>query len=129
MELITTFKEDISEIGKYKSVVVAIKHFSVGQDHIYSPSEIESMIKQGKNQVRIYILLNKMIFDEDVDLLKKILLWLKKIAVAGIYFSDMAVFMLAKQLEMQDLLIYAPGMTIVNSKDVKEYLALGIAGV
>lgn len=70
-----------------------------------------------------------MIFDSDIELLNKIMFWLKKIGVTGIFFSDMAVFMVAKELEMQSLLIYAPGMTVVNSKDVKEYLALGIAGV
>ena len=70
-----------------------------------------------------------LIFDEEVDSLEQVLIWLKKIGVAGIYFSDMAVFMVAKKLEMTELLIYAPGMTLVNSKDVKEYLALNIAGV
>lgn len=130
MELITTFKEGMNDLVKYQSIVVGIQHFSVGQDHTFSTIQLEKIVKKSKQaKVKIYALVNKMIFDNEIDLLMETLQTLKDLQIDGIYFSDMAVFMVARSLDMHNLLIYAPGMTVVNSKDVKEYLSLGIQAV
>ena len=130
MEVKTTFKESVAEIKNYKSIVLAIEEFSIGQDHTYSDSELKEIIKKAQSlNVKVSVLVNKMIFDDEVDALIKKLELLKKLEVDSIFFSDMAVFMLAKDLKIEHLLIYAPGMTIVNSLDVKEYLKLNIQAV
>lgn len=130
MELVTTFKDSINNLSNYKSVVLAIEKFSIGQDHTFSKRDLNKIINKAKKEkINVYVLVNKMIFDDEIPLLKETLIFLKKLEVTGIYFSDMAVFMLAKELELVSLLIYAPGMTLVNSRDVKEYLKLGILGV
>lgn len=130
MEIYTTFKEGSENIGKYQSVVVAIEKFSIGQDYTLSNIELIQLRMAAKaTKTKINVLVNKMIFDEDVKDLKNTLEFLKSIAVDGILFSDMAVFMLARDLEIEHLLIYAPGMTVVNSLDVKEYLDLNIQAV
>lgn len=130
MEVKTTFKESVAEIKNYKSIVLAIEEFSIGQDHTYSDSELKEIVKKAQSlDVKVSVLVNKMIFDDEVDALIKKLELLKKLEVDSIFFSDMAVFMLAKDLKIEHLLIYAPGMTIVNSLDVKEYLKLNIQAV
>ena len=130
MEVKTTFKESVAEIKNYKSIVLAIEEFSIGQDHTYSHSELKEIVKKAQSlDVKVSVLVNKMIFDDEVDALIKKLELLKKLEVDSIFFSDMAVFMLAKDLKIEHLLIYAPGMTIVNSLDVKEYLKLNIQAV
>lgn len=130
MEVKTTFKESVAEIKNYKSIVLAIEEFSIGQDHTYSDSELKEIIKKAQSlNVKVSVLVNKMIFDDEVDALIKKLELLKKLEVDSIFFSDMAVYMLAKDLKIEHLLIYAPGMTIVNSLDVKEYLKLNIQAV
>ncbi len=130
MELVTTFKDSINNLSNYKSVVLAIEKFSIGQDHTFSKRDLNKIINKAKKEkISVYVLVNKMIFDDEIPLLKETLIFLKKLEVTGIYFSDMAVFMLAKELDLVSLLIYAPGMTLVNSRDVKEYLKLGILGV
>lgn len=130
MEIITTFKGGFDDISDYQSIVVAPESFSIANDHTFSNKQIEGLVRLSKQgDVKIYILCNKMMFDDELEDLKVHLEWIKKLEVDGIYFSDMAVFMLARELEIEHLLIYAPGMTVVNSMDVKEYLALGIAGL
>lgn len=130
MEIITTFKEGINDINKYGSIILAMENFSIGQDHTYTDKEIIEISKKAKeDKVKVYVLCNKMIFDDEVESLKKTLEFLKDLDIDGIYFSDMAVFMLARDLKMHSLLIYAPGMVVVNSLDVKEYLKLGIQAV
>lgn len=130
MELITTFKEGMNDLKKYKSIVVGIEHFSVGQDSAFSIIQLEKIVNKSKEtNTKIYVLVNKMIFDNEIDLLTKTLQTLNDLEIDGIYFSDMAVFMVARSLDLHNLLVYAPGMTIVNSQDVKEYLSLGIQAV
>lgn len=130
MELITTFKGSIEDIENFESIVLATNKFSSANDHTFSKKELESIIVEAKkHKIKTYVLCNKMIFDSEVSDLESYLSYLKSLNVSGIYFSDMAVFMVAKSLNMHDLLIYAPGMTIVNSLDVKEYLSLGIQAV
>ncbi len=130
MEIITTFKGNVSEIANYKSIVIALEQFSIAHDFAFSNIEAKKITEAAKAvSTKVYVLCNKMIFDEEVKDLTKNLEFIKTLEVDGIYFGDIAVFMVARQLEMEHLLIYAPGMTIVNSFDVKEYLDLNIQAV
>lgn len=130
MEIYTTFKEGSENIADYESVVVAIEKFSIGQDYTLNNIQLIQLNMTAKAKgVKINVLVNKMIFDEDVEDLTKTLEFLKSLEVDGIFFSDMAVFMVARDLRIEHLLIYAPGMTVVNSLDVKEYLDLNIQAV
>lgn len=130
MELITTFKGNIEDIKNFESIVLATDKFSSANDHTFSNIKLEEIIiEANKHDVKTYVLCNKMIFDSEVAKLESYLSYLKTLNISGIYFSDMAVFMVARKLDMHNLLIYAPGMTIVNSLDVKEYLSLGIQAV
>lgn len=130
MEIITSFKDSNEKLSNYKSVVVGIEKFSIGHDQAFSDKQLASLVEKAKEiDTKVYVLCNKMIFDEEIAALNETLNFLKSLKVNGIYFSDMAVFMVARELEIEDLLIYAPGMTVVNSFDVKEYLDLGIQAV
>lgn len=130
MEIITTFKGGLDDLEKYKSIVVAPDQFAIANDHTFSNKQIEGLVRLCKNKdIKIYVLVNKMMFDEDLEALKKHLSWLKDLDVDGIYFADLAVYMLAQDLGIKEKLIYAPGMTVVNSEDVAEYTRLGIGGL
>lgn len=130
MEVITTFKGSVNDIKNYKSIILAIEDFSIGNDHTFSKIEVEYILNKAKSlNVKVNVLVNKMIFDNEIKALEKTLSWLKDLEVDGIFFADMAVFMLGKKLDIKHLLIFAPGMTIVNSEDVREYLALGIQSI
>ncbi len=130
MEIITTFKGGFDDLENYQSIVIASEKFSIANDYTFSNTQIIGLLRHAKLlNVKVYILCNKMIFEEDLEELKSHLMWLKDLGISGIYFSDMAVYMLAKELEIEHLLIYAPGMTVVNSEDTKAYLDLDILGV
>lgn len=130
MEIITTFKGGLDDLDQYQSIVIAPDQFAIANDHTFSNKQIEGLRRLCKNKnINMYVLVNKMMFDEDLEALQQHLQWLKTLEVSGIYFADLAVYMIAESLDMKDLLIYAPGMTVVNSEDVKEYVDLGIAGL
>lgn len=130
MEIITTFKGGLDDLEKYKSIVVAPDQFAIANDHTFSNKQIEGLVRLCRNKdIKIYVLVNQMIFDEDIERLENHLEWLKGLSVDGIYFADLAVYMLADKLGIKETLIYAPGMTVVNSEDVSEYVQLGIKGL
>ncbi len=130
MEIITTFKGGLEDLDKYESIVVAPDRFAIANDHSFSNKQIEGLCRLCKSKgVKIYVLVNKMMFDEDLEDLFTHLEWIKELGVNGIYFADLAVYMIAKDLEIENKLIYSPGMTVVNSEDVKEYLELNIMGL
>lgn len=130
MEIITTFKGGLEDLDKYESIVVAPDRFAIANDHSFSNKQIEGLCRLCKSKgVKIYVLVNKMMFDEDLEDLFTHLEWIRELGVDGIYFADLAVYMIAKDLEIENKLIYSPGMTVVNSEDVKEYLELNIMGL
>lgn len=51
------------------------------------------------------------------------------IYVDGIYYSDHALFMMAKDLGIEHKLIYNPGTLVTSKRDVSFYLSLGIKRV
>ncbi|XFA99536.1 peptidase U32 family protein [Candidatus Izemoplasma sp. B36] len=71
-------------------------------------------IKLAKKQVselnkKIYVLINKMIHELDLVDLENYLNDLKKIKIDGIIINDLTVYVIAKKLRMENLIIYQPG--------------------
>lgn len=130
MEIITSFKGSLEDLEKYESIIVAPQEFAVANDYNLTNHQIENLVRLGnENNIKVYVLCNQMIYDEDIEALENHLKWIRSLNVTGVYFADMAVFVLAKKLAMLDKMIYGPGMTIVNSEDVKAYLDMGIQAV
>lgn len=124
MEIIVNYKEGLNT---KHALLVSTREFSMASDCLLSKQEIEALMRSCDND--IYLACNQMMFDEDLNALRKHLEWAKAQNFKGIYFADMAVYMLAEELNIKELLIYAPGMTLVNHEDVSIYLGLGIQGV
>ncbi len=75
-----------------------------------------------------YVLLNKMIHESDVALVKSWLLVFKDIDIDGIVINDFTIYVLAKELGIEDKIIYQPGTMNTNSFDVS-YLENKIKGM
>jgi len=77
----------------------------------------------------IYLLVNKMIHEEDVPVLKEILIKAKDNKVSGIVAADLTVMVVAKELGMNNLVIYQPGTMNTNSFDNQYFSQAGIKGL
>ncbi len=82
-----------------------------------------------KHQIEIYLLINKMIHEEDIVTLIKTLEIAKKYQVSGIVVSDMTVMVMAEKYGLKDRVIYQPGTFNTNSFDNDYYNSLGIKGM
>ena len=77
----------------------------------------------------VYVSVNKLFTQNELEGLEEYLLSLKYLKIDGILFSDMAVYQICKRNKMDSLLIYDPDTLLVNSYDVKFYRDLGLQSV
>lgn len=122
----------IEDIEKYHQagasvILLAEQEFAVQAATYFSREQFPELIQEAHQlNMEVFVLCNRMMFDDDFEELKNYLQFLKQHGVDGIYYIDLAVYMIGKELGILDKLIYAPGATITNSKDALVYLNQGI---
>lgn len=79
-----------------------------------------------ENGLEVYISIDQMIYEEDLELLRTYLSVIRTKEVAGVYFSDLAVLKEAKAMGMEGLLIYDPLTLLTNSLDTAFFLKQGV---
>ena len=80
------------------SFIIGLKDFSVNY-YEASVLEIETLLKKYKN-IDLFVGINKNIFNEDLEILKEILIKLSKLDIKGILFYDLSVLKLVKDLKL-----------------------------
>lgn len=126
---------DLKDIEAYRqagagSVVVAVPFFSARGAALFEEQELKQ-IKQACVQagLKMYVAVNRFFTEEELAKLEAFLRYLKALAVDGIYYGDECVLYLAEQLQMKDVLIYAPDTLLTNPYDAQYYLSQGISMV
>jgi putative protease len=119
---ITNLDADSYLIGNEKFAVRLAVSFSL--DEI---KELRNITK--KLNRNLYINVNRIFMEDEINELETYMEFLKSIDVDGIFFSDMAVFMIARQLGILDKLVYFTETQMVNYIDCQHYLDMNIKGV
>lgn len=118
---------DINIINNADAYLLANKHFSYRYDEsfcIRKIKQVKSFCK--KNNKKVYVLINKIFKDYELESLKQFLIKLKDADVDGIYFADLAVFMIAKELNIENKCVFYHETFLRNSYDILTYKSLGI---
>jgi len=89
-------------------------------------SSLDQIIDSKKE---IYLLINKVIHEEDLLLLRKLLELAKEKEVSGIVVSDITAIIIAEELGIEDRIIYQPGTMNTNSFDNEYFFKKGIKGI
>lgn len=126
-----TYCTDIKQLEKLKkigftTILVGDKTVSTRTPVRYSYEEIVE-IKQEctKLGLKLGIMMNRIFFDEDIQLIQDTLVKYQKIA-DRIDYTDPAVYIEAEKLKMEDRLCYNPDTLMCNDRDVQFYQDLGI---
>ncbi len=77
----------------------------------------------------IYLLINKMIHETDIESLKDILEVAKKPEITAVVCGDMTVMVIAKEFGIEKKIIYQPGTFNTNSFDNEYFLIKNIKGI
>lgn len=122
--------EDIEKLNNASSYLLANKNFSYRFDESFSLSKIKLVKKYCiKNNKKVYVLINKIFKDEDLASLKEFMEKLLKINVDGFYFTDFAVFMIAKELNATDKCYFYHETFLRNTYDILTYQEYGIKNI
>lgn len=131
MNFITTpyCLDDLDSLKKAgaDSIVVS-NHFYAVRGAAYIEINELPLFKKACNRLgmAMYVQVNRFFMEEDLPRLRAYLTSLKELNVEGIYFGDEGVLQIAKELHIENKLIYNPDTLITNKEDVKFYLAEGI---
>ncbi len=86
----------------------------------------EEVTKLGK---QTYISINKMIHQKDIEVLHDFLQKVKSINVSGIVINDFTVYVLAKEIGIENLVIYQPGSMNTDSYSAEYLREKGFKGM
>ena len=109
---------------KADGIILPLKDYSVESIYYYTLEEI----KEIKNNYdgEIFIKLNKNFQNKDIDKLKEILIELDKLKVTGIFFYDLAVLELKRELDLDVDLVWNQTHMVNNYKTCDYYHSKGV---
>ena len=108
-------------------VILPLENFAVDYFKYYSIFDIRECRKN--TDKLLFVVINKMIFNSELEDLLKILKELENIKVDGVFFYDLAVLNLVKEHNLNLNLIYNGTHMVTNSDTINLYYDLGVKGV
>ena len=106
-------------------IILSLKHYAVQSNAYYSLEEIKK-IRESYPSIEIFININKNILNSDIEPLKKILKELENIDITGIFFYDLALVKLKKDLNLKTDLIWSQTHMVNNYKTCDYYYNKGV---
>ncbi len=107
--------------------ILCLENFSCFTKVTFSLDDISKIISN--NDVSVYVSIDKHIFNEDLDDLRKVLLKLNDMNIKGLFFYDLSILKLKKDLKLKFDLIWSPNFLVTNYKTCNFYHDLGVSGV
>ena len=108
--------------------IIGIKDYSENFNSYVTESNLKSTIeKLNDKNIKAYIMLNKVYFNEDIDGLIKLLKKIDKLNVEAVIFSDIAIFNIVRENNLDIKLIISNKM-ITNSRSINFYEKRGLYG-
>jgi len=122
--LVEPCKKDINFIDKVDGLILAINDYSVESICTFSVDEIID-IKKNSNCL-IFVKINKNLFNEDIDKVKNILVKLNENKIDGVFFYDLAILQLKKELGINIELIWNQTHMVNNYMTCDYYYSKGV---
>jgi putative protease len=122
----------LSEIEKFKNsdgFIVGIKDFSWFVPLELTIKELKSLVTEiKKDDKKIFVSINKLMYNQDIPLLKEYLLVMEQLDIDGIMYDDLAVFNLSKSLSLTKPLIWFGTHSFTNYYTANYWYNKGIKG-
>lgn len=118
--LIEPICQDKELFSHTDGLILSLKDYSSQSTKTYTLEEIEKIIKENPH-LEIFINLNKNFFNHEIDSLKEVLLKIEKLKVKGIFFYDLAILQLKKELNLKTDLVWNQTYMVNNYKTCNYY--------
>lgn len=110
---------------KSDGLILSLKDYAVQSPIYYTLEEIQQITAENNN-FEIFVNINKNILNSDIDELKAILLELDKLNLKGIFFYDLALLKLKKDLNLKTDLVWSQTHMVNNYKTCNYYHSKGV---
>lgn len=125
MKILVELKNKIQGKQEADGLILALKDFSVQSTVTYTKEEIKDIVESYPDK-EIFISINKNIFNKEVEPLKEVLLYLDKLNIKGIFFYDLAILELKKELNLKTDLVWNQTYMVNNYKTCNYYYSKGV---
>ena len=105
-------------------LLLPLKDYSCEYETYFSINDIVKIKSEFDKE--IFVVINRNFFNEDIDSLKDILIKLDDIGITGVFFYDLAVLELKKELNLKFDLILNKTFMVTNYKTCDYYFDLGV---
>lgn len=116
--------DEYLECGQ-KSFLLPLKDYSVSYQKTYTLKEIQEL-REKYPDVELFIVMNKTIFNEELEKIENILRKIDSICIQGILFYDLAILELKQKNSFQTKLVWNQTHMVTNSKTCDFYLHQGV---
>lgn len=125
MKILVELKNKIQGKQESDGLILALKDFSVQSTVTYTKEEIKDIVESYPDK-EIFISINKNIFNKEIEPLKEVLLYLDKLNIKGIFFYDLAILQLKKELNLKTDLVWNQTYMVNNYKTCNYYYSKGV---
>lgn len=124
--LVELASKNISQyVNKCDALLLGLEDFSVMNTVTFSLEEVKSIISSYP-QFEIFIKMDKNIFNEELDALNGILKELDRLKVAGVFFYDLSLLKIKKDLKLELNLVWAQTHMVTNYRTCNYYYSQGV---
>lgn len=106
-------------------VILPLDDLAVESNIYFTLEEIEK-ISKNYNDVEIFVKINKNLMNNDIDKVRDILIKLDKLKIKGIFFYDLAILQLKKELNLDVDLVWNQTHMVNNYKTCNYYFEKGV---
>ena len=122
--LVEPCSKSINYIKKVDGLILAIDDYSVESTCFFSLNEIVEVKKN--NTCSVFVKMNKNLFNEDISVVKDILIKLDENGIDGVFFYDLAILELKKELNLDLDLIWNQTHMVNNYMTCDYYFNKGV---
>jgi len=105
--------------------ILPLEGYSVSYFHKYSLDEIRLCVQFGKE---VFVVMNKNIFNHEVEDVKKVLRVLSEMSIKGVFFYDLAILSIVQRCNFDLPLIWNQTNMVTNYNTVNYYASKGVFG-
>ncbi|MBQ3511908.1 MAG: U32 family peptidase [Bacilli bacterium] len=106
-------------------MILSLKDYAVQSSKYFTIEEIKS-IKENNPNKEIFVNINKNILNNDIESIKEVLLELDRLNLTGIFFYDLALLKLKKDLNLKTDLVWSQTHMVNNYKTCNYYHSKGV---
>ena len=105
-------------------IILPLDKYSVESTCFFNIDEIKDIVD--KNTCEVFVKINKNLMNEDIEDISKILIELDKLNISGIFFYDLALLELKKELNLKVDLVWNQTHMVNNYKTCNYYYSKGV---